>query len=263
MFTYSDAPQSIGKVLDDMFRLYSDSFWSVIWVAAAAAVIFSLPNFLIPAPPEDDPAAAFAAMQQQLWFLPLTMAASVFSQAAIVHRMHQIATGADRGMDRSLWVALYKVLPLLVATILYLVALILGLVALIVPGIIFGLTLYFYVPLMVIDNEGIFSSLASSHRLVWGNWWRTLAVVTVPVFLIGVFYMIIILMAGLALQFGGAGGTEADFESSLRSVDLVANLIIMVLSAFLVPLFPALLLVQVHDLKLRREGLDLEARLAG
>jgi len=263
LFRYSDAPQSIGKVLDDMFRLYSASFSSVIWIGAVAAVIFSLPDLLVPIPAGDDPAAAFAAMRQHFLFLPLTMAASLLSQAIIVHRMHQFATGTDYGLGTAVRAALAKFLPLLAATILYLLAFMLGLIALLIPGVIFGLTLYFYLPLMLIDGEGVFSALGTSHRLVWGHWWRTAAVMAVPMFLIAVFFSIVVLMAGLAAGISAAAGAQAGGDAATSSVDLLTNVIIVMLSAFMVPLFPALLLVQVHDLKLRREGLDLEARLAG
>ena len=39
-------------------------------------------------------------------------------------------------------------------------------------------------------------ALKRSHRLVWGNWWRTLVVVSVPVVIVMILYL------GLGIAFG-------------------------------------------------------------
>lgn len=265
MFTYSATPQSIGKVLDNMFRLYGATFWKVIWISAGAALIANLPSLLMPPMPTDDPEATMAAMRQFLWILPLSMLATLYSYAAILHRMHAVATGANTDLGAALRMGLIKLFPLLVASILYFLALAVGLVLLVVPGILLGLSLYFYLPLIVVDNKGILAGLKSSHRLVWGNWWRTATVVAVPMFIIMAFYGILGLVAGITgvgIAVGGGGG-EAEVQRSLETYTQILELAATLFSAFIGPLFAALLLVQRHDLELRREGSDLEARLAG
>jgi hypothetical protein len=264
VFTYSATPQSIGKVLDNMFRLYGATFWKVIWISAGAALIANLPSLLMPPMPTDDPEAAMAAMRQFLWILPLSMLATLYSYAAILHRMHAVATGANADLGTALRIGLIKLFPLLVASILYFLALTVGLVLLVVPGILLGLSLYFYLPLIVVYNKGILAGLKSSHRLVWGNWWRTATVVAVPMFLIMAFYGILGLVAGITgVGIAVGGGGEAEVQRSLETYALISELAATLFSAFIGPLFAALLLVQLHDLELRREGSDLEARLAG
>jgi hypothetical protein len=264
VFTYSATPQSIGKVLDNMFRLYGTTFWKVIWISAGAALIANLPSLLMPPMPTDDPEATMAAMRQFLWILPLSMLATLYSYAAILHRMHAVATGANANLGTALRIGLIKLFPLLIASILYLLALAVGLVLLVVPGILLGLSLYFYLPLIVVDNKGVLAALKSSHRLVWGNWWRTATVVAVPMFIIMAFYGILGLVAGITgVGIAVSGGGEAEVQRSLETYTLISELAATLFSAFIGPLFAALLLVQLHDLELRREGSDLEARLAG
>jgi hypothetical protein len=264
VFSYSETPQSIGKVLDSMFRLFGATFWKVVWISLFAALISNLPSFFMPDVPQDDPQAALAAMKQVIWFLPLTMAGTLFAYAAIFHRMHGLATGADTGLGDALRVGLAKLLPLIGASILYALALVLGLVALIIPGLLFGLSLYFYMPLIVVDNEGFLSALKISHRLVWRNWWRTATVFVVPMFILMAFYGILGLVGAL-VGVGTAirGGGEAELQSTLETVSLFTTFFAVIFGAAIGPLFASLMLVQLHDLKLRREGSDLEARLAG
>jgi hypothetical protein len=178
--------------------------------------------------------------------------------------MHAVATGANADLGTALRMGLIKLFPLLIASILYLLALAVGLVLLVVPGILLGLSLYFYLPLIVVDNMGILAALESSHRLVWGNWWRTATVVAVPMFIIMAFYGILGLVAGITgVGIAVGGGGEAEVQRSLETYTLISELAATLFSAFIGPLFAALLLVQRHDLELRREGSDLEARLAG
>jgi len=248
-----------------MFRLYGATFSKVVWIAIVGAVIGNLPSFLMPGTPGEDPEAAAAAMGQLLWLLPLTMGGTIFCYAAIFYRMHGLAMGRETSLGDTLLVALRKFLPLIGASILYLLALMLGLVALVIPGIVLGITLYFYMPLIVLENAGIVPALKTSHRLVWGDWWRTATVLTVPVFIFIALYGVVGLMGGIAVGLGVAsgGGGEAELESALETISMVSNLFIVLADGVLAPLFSALLLVQLHDLKLRRQGADLEARLAG
>jgi hypothetical protein len=127
-------------------------------------------------------------------------------------------------------------------------------IALVIPGIILSISLVFYSALIINDNESIFSSLKSSHRLVWGNWWRTATVFLVPMFFFFVIYTGLLMIFGLS---GWAGGFDGDMQSMMAYLVAFST----VMSAIGMPMVYSILLVQLHDLKLRKQGRDLEERV--
>jgi hypothetical protein len=91
---------------------------------------------------------------------------------------------------------------------------------------------------------------------VWGNWWRTFAILSVGGILVFVIYMAVALVIGLIIPFVGLGLND------VLVVTLMSGLLIGVLMNVLVtPFFSALLIALYWDLKLRKEGGDLAARV--
>ena len=66
-----------------------------------------------------------------------------------------------------------RLLPVILASLLYGLAVLGGSLLVIIPGIIVWLSLAFYALCITLEGDGIIESLRHSHRLVWGNWWRT------------------------------------------------------------------------------------------
>jgi len=132
-----------------------------------------------------------------------------------------------------------------------------GLVLLVVPGLIVMLSLIMYMTLVLFDARGPIDAIVGSHRLVWGNWWRTCAVLTVMGILIVVIFIALGFVIGLAAPF--AGFVLADIVMVVTIVQLVLN------AAFYVVLGPftsAVMIALYWDLKLRKEGGDLAARVS-
>ncbi len=72
------------------------------------------------------------------------------------------------------FLAIFQKFPaLFIAAVFYIIVLTLGFVSFIIPGVVFFIMLFFFFPLMVLDNEGINKAFARSIRLVQGNWLRT------------------------------------------------------------------------------------------
>jgi len=177
--------------------------------------------------------------------------ASVLFYAAIYLRIDSIADGSTGA--GALQSALRK-LPLLIALIiLNMLALMVGFILLIVPGLILIVSLVLAMPILLLEDKGPIDSLTSSHKLVWGNWWRTAAILTVGGIIIFVLYMILGLIAAAVAPFL-AGGEAA-------VVAVVSLFIVLALAGILIsPYFVSLILNIYWDLKLRREGGDLSAR---
>jgi hypothetical protein len=114
------------------------------------------------------------------------------------------------------------------ADVSYSIVVSLGVLVLLIPGLILMITLLFFQVLIVVNDEGIITSLKLSHKLVWGNYWRTTAVILVPVFI------------SYAL---------------ITMVSVVAGIIAQAAVSVLVVLFLyAIFIVQVKDLKLRKSA---------
>ena len=83
-----------------------------------------------------------------------------------------------------------KLLPLLGLTIVLSILISIGLVLFIIPGIILALIWFVAVPVLIIEDKGVFDSMSRSGELTKGNRWRIFGLMLVVY--IGVFVVFII-----------------------------------------------------------------------
>jgi hypothetical protein len=115
----------------------------------------------------------------------------------------------------------------------------------------------FFQVLIVVEDEGIIASLKLSHKLVWGNYWRTTAVILVPFFIMYALIMVVAFAAGF---FGAVTGPEmADGQIDMSFG--VFDMLVAAASVLMVPLLDSIFIAHVNDLKLRKSGSDLEQRM--
>ncbi|WP_455209620.1 hypothetical protein, partial [Kaarinaea lacus] len=119
-------------------------------------------------------------------------------------------------------------------------------------------SLILYMPAYTMDNAGIIGSLKKSHNLVWGNWWRTLLILSVPTIILLVILGGVGMVVGAVIGFGVTQG-----EGDLLQFQIIMEVAQYIVNVFLAPLFPALMIILYNDLKLRKEGADLDAKIAG
>jgi len=253
MFQYANQPQSIGKVLDNGIRLCLSSFKQVAAIAFVGAIIAGLPNLFNPAQTATQ-AVPIGQLKPFFGVLLVAMIIGISFYNAIIFRIDAVATNQAAGVGQALTAGLKKLLPVLLGMILYMLLVSVGSVLLLIPGIILMMSLFFYPALIVVDNSGIIEALKTSHRLVWGNWWRTVTVLMIPAILLMVVYSGLGFIAGVA---GLAGGFEPGATAMPKAIMLIG----VIVNTIGMPLFYAVMLVQLHDLKLRKQGLDLEQRI--
>ncbi|MGH8581754.1 MAG: hypothetical protein ACREWG_03000 [Gammaproteobacteria bacterium] len=259
MFKLATEPQSIGKVLDSGVRLYTTGLSRVVLWAFLSQLVVAVPGAILqltmlniaPAP---DPEAAMSQLGIFLAVLYLVgLSCSVLFFLVACYRLWQIASG-DASVP-PFKRALVCLLPTIGAFLLYMLAVVLGMVLLLVPAIIFGLSLGFSFYIIVVERIGPIAALKRSHYLVWGDWWRTLAILTVALLiLVALSLLVYVPMAVL----GGIGGIDFSFPVFIA----IQTLLVVLVGTFTVPLIIAIMLVQYHDLRLRKEGTDLAARIA-
>lgn len=258
MYSLSTSPQSIGKVLDSGFKLFTSSFGGSAVLAFFAGVAIALPNILFMSNAASDPLAATEMMGSFFVSFAIGMVVFLALYNAMFYRIGAISKGGSATIGESIGVGLRKIIPIILAGICYMLAVMVGSILLLIPGIILMLSMVFYMPLIVCENEGIISSLKVSHGLVWGNWWRTMAVFLAPIFVYMVVYMGAVMIAGIAF---GSAAAMGDPSGAAATVNLAVNVITVLISIFIYPFFAAIMLVQLNDLKLRKHGSDLEQRV--
>ena len=244
-------PESIGRVLDGGFRLYRRSFMYPAMLMFVVGICLSIPSYLFLGP------EAFLNADATFW---LTYAGAMFIliglyaiiYGALIHYCTTCARGDHASLKASLAAAGSRGLVLFVAGFLYFLALLVGTAALIIPGIFVMVSLLLYANRIMLDGAGIWSSLRDSHRLVWGNWWRSMAVFTV----------IMIVYTVMSLAFGLPAGIADQllFDVQLGGGPL-STLSGAITAAIVIPYLCSSIVMLDHDLKLRREGSDLVGRM--
>lgn len=258
-------PQSIGGVLDIGFQVYKTSV-AQIWpiciliaigtLAPSLYMLFKVGSFAQSAPTE-----ALAYMKQ-LFLDPvywlcylLSMAISSWAMGAIYLKQDAIASGTDLTLGQALALALRRTPSLVLAAILFMIAVAIGCVLLLIPGLILMVSLMLFGAVVTLEARGPAGGLMRSHKLVWGHWWRTTAVLTVAFIIVVVIYAAIGFVVALILPFAARNLDPLVF-SLINST--VLNVVIQVL---VLPFFLGLMLSLYWDLRLRRDGGDLSDRL--
>lgn len=246
-------PASIAKILDTSIKLYVASFSRLIGIFSILAVLYIAMGLLTLKLQPDPSAPSTEAMELLNENLPLLLGfiavitlLSFVLYAAMIYRLDNVANDRDDSFMEAASVGLRKFPAMFLAMMLYIVAVMLGTVLLIVPGIILMMSLAFYLYFIVIDSHGGYSALKASHSLVWGHWWRTMTIFTVPM----IIWFAVLFTLGFLLAILAAGNQTL--------IQILMNL----LSVIFTPYLFALGYVQFHDLKLRKSGSDLASRLA-
>lgn len=248
-------PTSIAKILDTSIKLYKASFVKLIGFFLIMAVFYiSAGPILEPLIPKEQTNPANPPSVEHLGLLlgyVLIMSLLSFViYSAMIYRIDNVANQREDSFIEALQVGLKKFPSMLLAVFLYMIVMIGGTILFVIPGIILSLSMAFYLYFIVVDSLGGYASLKASHALVWGHWWRTMTVFMAP----GIVMLVMVLSLGALVGFLSSAATI--INSSL------INVAINLLSAFITPYFFTLGYAQFHDLKLRKSGGDLEARLA-
>jgi hypothetical protein len=256
-------PQSIGGVLDVSFQLYKASLGSVwpicllLVLGSGGPSLYLLMQGATITPNPDNPMAALAIFSDPKYWLAnlISIVVSMWVTGAMYLKLQSIAGDAELGLGSALQASLGRLPTQLGALVLYSIGVGAGLLLLLVPGLILMVSLMLCWIIAVVEGKGPLESLTGSHRLIWGNWWRTTAILTVGFIILIVLYIAVAMVVGMAIPFVGLGDDPL-------MIGFVSGLIVSGFIYLLVtPYYIALLLSIYWDLKLRREGGDLAARV--
>lgn len=244
MSVLSKQPRGVFEILSASFELYTEVFSKLI---VYSLVLFAINEFIsqvivgiLPADVatmEQDTqfAVVTEAMPKLLLFTLLDMIIMWAIYGAMLYRIDNAVHDRADDLVSPLLAAVKKIPALLLASILYFIAVMLGSI-LIIPAIILMVSLMFCWVLVILEDLGGFESLKISHRLVWGDWWRTNLVFFLPLIAIIVLFGIMAAIMGIILS-----PTSPAF-----------SFIFGLIGTLLAPYIYSLIYLQYHDLKLRK-----------
>jgi hypothetical protein len=253
-------PLALGEILTTAFGLYRRHFrtlcLSVLVVVIPLAILDTLLAASLSSDPFDptpertagsstggDDVGALAANVLVIVLL-FTLATAAATRAVAIAYL-----GGSISWQESLRYAVRKFLPLLVVSILTGLAVIAGLFALILPGIYIAVRLFLASPALIVEDQGAVESMRRSWNLVKDRWWPTAGVLLVSLLLIG---LIASLLQGLIVAPLFADSDNDLLGGVLRTLGtIVGNLIS-------IPLQAAVLTILYFDLRVRKEGFDLQ-----
>jgi len=254
-------PLSVGEMIDAGFKLLRDRFGALMLCVLVPVAPLTILGTLVQASTDD---AAFdtsttatsdsgSAVVGNLLVAFLQGAALALALAACIKLISSAYLGDRVEVGDSLRFGMSRILAVIGTYILVTLILIPCFIALIIPGIYVGVKLAVTFAAVVVERAGPGTAISRSWNLTGENWWRSFAVVLV-VFLI--VFVISFAVVGVVV---GAVLTDAS-EVTFAVLSTLADILI---NAITYPLWAAVVTVLYYDLRVRKEGFDLQLLAAG
>jgi len=287
MYTFANTPEGIGRILDSGFRLCFAGYRTVLQLIGVMTLVYIVifagywaiygRDFLSMISSYQKGAIPSSGNGVYLGFLLLTFFVSIVYSNAITYIYGTLGHGQRVGMQQGLAVGARKFVPVIVYMFWY--ALILGIAVLpliallwavhpgpmlsivfiaigIIPPVIFMISLIFGSYAVILDNTGIMAAIKLSHTLVWGKWWRTFIYAVI----VSMIFMTLLVIIEVLIEIVSSLLIRANPEN-YPFITTLGMLINQVTSMIFMPFMTALIITYYHDLKLRKEGGDLAARI--
>ena len=262
-------PQVIGEVLDSAVRIFKVTLLKVLPFSVLATVAGQLQNiYIILSGRNIRPFSNSDPGWWAVYLLGTVVGAALIN--AIIVRQAAIATGSESASMTALKEGLRNVPAVVLMGIV--MAVLVGIwfvplavipaayrswsVALLAVPAFYLLVLFLCSwPARLVDRKGPIESLRYSAHLVRGNWWRTVMVYLVVLTMIIVLSVTAGLIVGVLTQLVAA--RDLAVSTAVSAVMVVAS------GAVFVPFVSSMSLALYGDLQSRKDGADLERRIAG
>lgn len=254
-------PMSVSGILDRALRLYRDQFVRFVAIAAIVQVPLGLMMSVglaliigagtVADRSEDPPVFLMAAGAVGfLVFMVFALVGHQICTAALLKCVGETYLGGEATVWQAYRFVLRKALTLICAAILVVLISMLGYMLCIVPGVIFSLWYALTTPAIVMENLGAVAGMGRSKQLAKGNLGK--------IFLVFLIILLITWMLTYPLNF--AAGLLAGLIS--RGDPLISMFITQVAQfvpqIIVMPFSAAASVLLYYDLRIRKEGFDLE-----
>ncbi len=258
-------PLGLGEILDAALKVYTRNFKTLCLAVLVPVVPIVILTTLVTASASSaenafDPTAGIDPASGQSTFSGaevagfavtalLTLLLTALATAACTRAVADAYIGEPTSWRASLRFALRKLLPVIVVSILVVLLATVSLLALLIGAVYVGVRLTLSSPALLIEDLGPVAAMRRSWALVKERWWFTFGIFVISTLLVTILSLLVqgLLLAPLL--------TDSDNEvlggilTSLGSI--VANV-------FTLPIQAAVITILYFDLRVRKEGLDLE-----
>jgi hypothetical protein len=262
-------PSSVGEVLDLAFGIFKATVVKGLPYGICAVVAQWLPNIYDLSRGATGHTVLDGGQPVRVVFFVAGVLLALMAWSALLLRQRALIEHRPISLTSELGEALRRLPSFFGATLLFLVIVAGGFalaaaapqpyhvglrIPLLIWGIYFAILLSCTWPAVLFARQGPLGALRQSARLVWGNWWRMAAVYAVG----GVVVVVVSILLGALIT---------AIVSSLGAGITVSTSVFMevatALGAVMAPFAGALLLATFGDLRVRKEGTDLQQRIAG
>ena len=242
-------PLSVGEILDTSFSLYRRHFAALATVAlVCTGVPLVLRLFL------ETSGGIFSNLTLGILYAISLVVLNLVATGATVFIVSESYLGRPLSAREALNRATPYIGRILICSLLMALVVGLGFLLLLIPGIILAVGLALAIPAVVLEPRSSASAaLSRSWELTRGARWRIFGL---GVTLLVLLYIPVVAITGLlALVLPTASG-EAFGPTSISTVAAIA--VGGIVQMFIYPLFYCVLTVTYYDLRVRKEGFDLE-----
>jgi hypothetical protein len=252
-------PLGIGEILDAGIKVYRNKFATMLKAVAVVIVPVQVLNVLITLSLPDTSTTAgtttttsdneWAGLAALLLIFVISVVSGALAEAACLKAVSDTYLGTETGWRESLRFGFRRLGSLLWLTLIHGVIVLLGFVACIVPGVWLYVAWSVAVPALLIEGTRGFEALRRSFNLVRRRWWPTAGILLLANLLATAVTAGFGLLA-LPLLFAGR---DNEFV-----FDLANGVFGAVASVLTIPFVAAVVAVIYFDLRVRKEGFDLQ-----
>jgi hypothetical protein len=243
-------PMTTGVLLDRAFRLYTGNFSLMLGITATAYVPFYLIMLVIESSiggnlPSHD--AGVSTLLVQLLFLILWASiAFPIASGATTYAISERYLGNQVTIGEALRRGLHHFWPLSIAQITATIRVMFGFMLLIIPGILWMLSYSLIVPAIAIEGQRALPSLRRSRELIKDYRGKAFCI------------LLVVNLLQLVLAGGVSVISGLIFANNSASGDILSSAANNLLSIFVAPLGIVAAILLYYDMRIRKEGFDLE-----
>ncbi len=256
-------PLSIAEIIDAAFRLYRRHFGRLVAIAAVVYVPLAIIEALLaavllstatrmPQGAGQPPTGLLAGMGIGMLVIGLlAMIGYMLAYAAMTVAISREYLGQDITPGEAYQQVIPSLGTLIVTAILVAVVVGIGMMLCIIPGVYLAVALTFAIPVVVLEGLGATAALSRSMELVRGYWLRVFGTMFLLGLIVGLIQMAILWPVNMIVVAGISHSSPAAGQAISQLVNTLASMVLF-------PLSMTGLIVLYYDLRVRKEGFDLQ-----
>jgi uncharacterized membrane protein len=241
-------PRSPTEIIDAAAQLMRRRYGEIVVVTA----IFHAPVAilqLLQGQPDPGQPEGMARVMTGFALTGVQLFGAALASAAIIVVVSDSYLGRPVAIAAAIRRAFARSASVVAATTLTVGIVLFGFVLFIIPGLIFSAAYFATIAVVVIEGAGPLNAMSRARALATGSIKRILAVLGLAGIIVWMVYLTV-----LAVTVAAAGAVSQSIQAPLIAVRVVA----LIASVFLFPFIQVVATLLYYDLRIRKEGFDLQ-----